>query len=260
MSLTIEFAGVTTLVWDKARNEATAFLLDLGAEGFHQHYATLATEGGSHVTCPDPDTAVTMPGAPIELGVWNLKGTDIEIDADATPLDIDDEKIDETQKPPERSGSIRWLPELGELCQSRILARHLRYAARVRLPVGRVSTTAAGQPLLRVVFEDNDQPICQERYLLPRFMVEIDCAKATVRLGKDRELKFASDHHVIISNTCVCEQTTADPGSGHFYAHYLLVDTKRKPRIRRVNGPFRHVKGFSVPEDPEHCCPSYIWF
>lgn len=267
MSLTIEFAGVSTFLWRKAnekdkdaKDQGEVVLVDLAAAGFHPHHATLATEGGSGISCPDPDTSLALPGWPSELGVWNLKGVEIELIADAAPLAVDDGEIKLQDAPPEGTGSIRWLPEIGGLCQSRTLAPRVPTAARMRLNTGRVSATAARHPPLRVMFDEvvdgNDQPIDGERYVLPRFIVEIDCAKAVLRLDAKREFRFEADHHVIISNTCVCEHARFG-AANHFYGHYTLLEAKRKPRIRQTSGEFRRPKLFSVPEDPPQCFCAY---
>lgn len=264
MSLTIEFAGVSTLLWQKGDKpnggEATVVLVDLGQAGFHTHHATLAMEGNSSVSCPDPDTSIAVPGVPSELGIWDLRGTELEIIADGKPLEVDDSEIDEAKVPAVQAGSIRWLPEIGGLCQSRTLAPGVPIATRLRLSTGRVSATAAQHPPIRVAFDEvvdeRDRVIGGERYILPRFMVEIESAKVTLRVDKKREFKFDTDHNVIISNTCVCEPPTRS-GAGHFYGHYLLVEAKRKPRVRRTSGPFRREKMFSVPEAPEHCFCAY---
>lgn len=268
MSLTIEFAGVSTFLWQPANSqrkgasgnghdEAAVVLVDLGAAGFHPHHATLATEGTSGVSCPDPDTSIAVPGSPLELGIWNLDGTEIELIADAGPLKVDDEEIDNTQPPPDTTGSIRWLPEIGALCQSRTLAPKVPTAARLRLTTGRVSSTAAAHPPVKLAFDDNDQPIDGgERYVLPRFIVELDCARAALRLDGKREFRFSGDHHVIISNTCVCDASKVG-APGHFYAHYLLVEAKRKPRVRHTSGVFKRPKTFAIPDDPGQCYCAY---
>lgn len=260
MSLTIEFAGIATLVRQRARREASVVLVDLGAAGFHAHHAALGISGGPGLSCPDPDLSIAVPGQPMELGVWGLQGTDIEIVADSGPLHIVDDPVDSTEPPPPNAESVRWLPEIGELCQSRTLATRVPISSRLRLRTGRVTSTAAAHPLVRVVFEDDGEPIGPARYLLARFLVEIPCAKAVLKLDAQRELTFDSDRHVLISNTCVCEPKSGGRG-GHFYAHYLLLDQrKREPRIRRTEGPRgpASTATFSFPEDPEHCFTGFV--
>lgn len=256
MGLTIEFAGVSTFVWNKDRNSAEAVLVDLGASGFHKHHATLATEGAPGLSCPDPDISVAVPGSPLELGIWTLNG-ELAVSADAAPLDVDDGAIEHGNPPSHQNGSIRWLPEIGAICQSRTLASKVPVAARLPLTIGRVSSTAAAHPPMRVAFDVADEGLGEERYVLPRFMVEIDAPAVTLRLDAKRELRFANDHHVIISNTCVCEPAGA-AGAGHFYGHYLLVDAKRKPAVRRTSGPFLRPKTFAIPSAPEHCFSAYL--
>jgi hypothetical protein len=267
MSLTIEFAGVTTFLWRKAnakdkdaQHQGEVVLVDLGNAGFHPHHATLATEGNRGITCPDPDTSVAVPGWPSELGIWNLKNAEIELIADAAPLTVEDGEINAQEPPPDTTGSIRWLPEIGSLCQSRTLAPRVPSAARMRLNMGRVSATAAKHPPVRVVFDEvvdgEDRVIDAERYILPRFMVEIECARAILRLDGQREFRFDADHHVIISNTCVCDHAKFG-AANHFYGHYALLEAKRKPRVRQTSGEFRRPKHFSVPSDPAQCYCAY---
>lgn len=257
MSLTIEFAGISTLVWNKDRNQAEAVLVDLGAAGFHSHHAVLAAMGGDGITCPEPDTSVAVPALPIELGIWNLEG-DVELIADGGPLSVNDDQIDAT-KPPKDTGSIRWLPELGELCLSRTLAPGVPVAARLPLKTGQVSATAARHDPIQLEFDDDAGLVVPRRYVMARFVVEVPCDKATIRFG-EREIRFDGNHHrVVISNTCACEPV-ARGAAGHFYAHYLLVEAKRKPRVRRI-GPFNrtpNIAFFSWPADVEICLCSYV--
>jgi hypothetical protein len=257
MGLTIEFAGITTLLWHKDRKEATVVLVDLAAAGFHKHHAAMAMEGGHEVSCPDPDLSIAVPGQELELGIWNLQGTDIELIADGGPLEVDDTEVDVTQAPADNASSIQWLPEIGALCQSRTLAPGVPISARMQLKTGNITSTRAGHELIRVVFDDDDRQVGDERYILPRFLVRIDSPRVKIRLDTNREFKFETDHHVTISNTCVCEPVSRG-APGHFYGHYLLVEAKRKPRIRRTYRSGRP-KGatFAWPADPEYCFSAY---
>lgn len=258
MSVTIEFAGISTLVWHREKQEAEVVLVDLEAHGFHRHHATLAMTGGTGIVTPDPDISLAVPGRPIELAVWNLKGTEIEIGCDPEPLNVQDEPINATEPPPANAESIRWLPEIGELCGSRELARDVKVAARIRIKSGRITSTLARHELVRAQFSDEGRALAPVRYFLPRFLVELPGKRVTLRLDRKRTLEFQTDHTLVISNTCVCEPTFKG-GAGHFYGHYRVVQRKREPIIRSFRGAGPSgLKTFAWPAAPEECFCAYL--
>jgi hypothetical protein len=258
MSLTIEFAGISTLVWNKDKQEAEVRLVDMEAHDFHKHYAALGMTSAHGVSAPDPDISISVPGRPMELGVWNLKGTEVEIiGCDPGPLDVEDDPVNGVQPPQRFAESIRWLPDIGELCQSRRLSTKVRLATRIPIKSGRITATAANHELIRAQFLDDGRAVAPVRYYLPRFLVELPGKKISLRLDGKRTLEFSGDHEVIISNTCVCEPVVKK-GSGHFYAHYLVVEPERQPRVRRLKNPPYGVKAMAWPMDPEFCFAAFV--
>jgi hypothetical protein len=261
MSLTIEFAGITTLVWHTATNEAEVLLIDLEAAGFHRHQASLGVPAQSDIEAPDPDTSIAVPGSPMELGVWNLKGcTDIQVDgADVASLEVVADDINAAEPPAADEDSIKWLPEIGELCGSRTLSTRIPVAARMRIRSGRITATAARHPQIRAEFSDENRSLGPARYYLPRFMLELPGADISLRLDGKRTVTFRRDHEVMISNTCVCEPVFRVRG-GHFYAHYLVTEPQRRPRMRSYvqgQGPMGP-QAFAIPPSPDECFSAFF--
>ena len=102
-SLTIEFSGISTLVWNKKAGTAEVRLVDLTSAGFERHYAALGLmvqeSSARGVRGPGADAAVSLPGEQTDIGLWNLDGTTIEIAGATGKLTVDDSKVDPTKKP-----------------------------------------------------------------------------------------------------------------------------------------------------------------
>lgn len=259
MSLTIEFAGISTLVWNKATNEAEVLLVDLAAAGYQRHHAMLAMADNTAVVAPQPDASIAIPGQPLELGIWNLHGAEIEIDAkDAGPLEVVADPVNDAEPPAPGAESIRWLPDISDLCQSRSLNTKCPIAARVRIRSGRLTATAANFPQVRAQYFDGDRPLGPARYTLSRFMLEVPSTDVRLRLDERRVIDVHTDHHAMISNTCAYESAFTGM-SGHFYAHYLTVAARRRPIVQTVRSARRAAfAAFSWPADPEHCVPAFV--
>lgn len=259
MSLTIEFAGISTLVWNKQRNEAEVLLVDLAAAGYQRHHAMLAMADNPCVVAPKPDASVAVPGQPLELGLWNLKGAEIEIDAkQAGPLEVVADEVNAAEPPAPGAESIRWLPNIGELTDSQTLNPRCPIAARIRITSGRITATAANFPQTRVQFFDGDRPLGAVRYTLSRFMLEVPDADVRLRLDGKRTIDVHTDHTAMISNTCAYE-SAFEGMSGHFYAHYLTVAARRRPTLLSTRSRQRAAfAAFSWPSDPEMCVPAFV--
>lgn len=259
MSLTIEFAGITTLVWDKAKGEAEVLLVDLAAAGFDRHHAMLAMADSPAVVAPQPDASIAVPGQPLELGLWNLAGTEITIEAkDGGPLEVVADAVNADDPPGPGAESIRWLANISELCQSNTLNAKCPIAARLRIKSGRITATAANYPQVRAQFSLDDRPLGPMHYVLSRFMLEVLGEDVTLRLDSRRTIEVHTDHHAMVSNTCVFERNFG-LNAGHFYAHYLIVKAQRRPTVRRMPMLQRVAfAAFSVPDDPEHCMPAFV--
>src|SRR5215207_4361986 len=111
-TLTIDFAGICTLVWHKKAATAEIRLVELASAGFQRHYAALGiavNERTPHaLKGPEADSAMSLPDSDTDLGLWSLSGCDVEIVGAAGKLVVDDSKVDVTKKPAEDAESIRW--------------------------------------------------------------------------------------------------------------------------------------------------------
>ncbi len=263
MSLTIEFAGITTLVWHKAKGEAEVILIDLEKAGYERHQAALGMPPRIGVVAPEPDTSIAVPGRPMELAIWGLKGTQIEVrGGDTGPLRVAAGEIKSAEPPPPVADSIYWLPEIGELSGSKSVSKAAPIAARMRVRSGRITATAAAHPQIRGQFISGGRELGPLRYFLPRFILEIDGTDISLCLDAHRTLEFPVDHTVIISNTCACKPLLAgDPARDHFNAHYLVAEEpQRRPTIQaRIlgNGP-TGLKAFAIPPSPDQCFSAFF--
>jgi hypothetical protein len=233
--LTIDFSGIATLVVDKKSDAATVHLVDLASAGFQRHFAALGlviTEDMAHgVRGPDADAAVSLPGDDRDIGLWDLLGSDVDVLGATGKLTIDDSKVDVTKKPSKTDESINWLPNLGDLTESSKVDPICPTAATVELTAGHITALAAGEPR-KVEFLDEGQPIGPARYCLPRFRITIPFEdELSIRLDRQRVLRFTQAMSIMISNTCVCGLGISSPAN-HFYGHYDVVRAKRRPTVQ----------------------------
>jgi hypothetical protein len=253
--LTIEFAGIATFVWDKKRGSAEVHLVDLASAGFERHYAALSfevTESTPHgIKGPSADAAVSLLGQNVDVGVWNLLGTTVELFGATGKLTVDDVKVDVTKKPPKSAQSIRWMADVGSLCESNAINPLCPTAAVIRLPAGHVTSTGAGAAR-KVEFTSDGTPIGPDRYCLPRFTVAVPFeTEIAMRLSRERILRFNESMAVTISNTCVCGLGVG-PVANHFYGHYDVVNAKRRPKVQPA-GPQP-----MTPLFPELCWTGFV--
>lgn len=253
--LTLEFSGICTLVRNRKAGTADVHLVDLSSAGFQRHYPALGiaiTESTPRsIKGPDADAAVSLPGEDKEMGLWNLMGANVEIVGASGKLTVDDSKIDATKKPPKTAASVKWLANIGELCDAERLAPACPTAAVIRLPAGHI--TATGVPdARRVEFRDNGRPVGSTRYFMPRFKAVIPFDdELAIRLSRERVLRFGDSMTVVVSNTCVCGLGVSEKPN-HFYGHYEVVSAKRRPRAERA-GPKP-----MFPWYPEICFGGYV--
>jgi hypothetical protein len=254
-TLTIEFSGICTLVWNKKAATAEVHLVDLASAGFERHYAALGLAVGEStargVRGPDADAAISIPGENTDIGLWNLLGTTIEIVGATGKLTVDDSKVDPTKKPSTKPGSVRWMPDIGFLCESDAVDPICPTAAVVRLPAGHL-TSAGGRFARKVQFLVDGTPLGPDRYCVPRFQLTVPFEESlALRLDRTRVLRFSDSMQVIVSNTCVCGLGASEPAN-HFYGHYDVVRAKRRPQV----GP--PGKKVEMPWWPELCNPGFV--
>jgi hypothetical protein len=254
-ALTIEFSGICTLVWDQKAGKGEVRLVDMSSAGFQQHYAALGiavTEASPPaVKGPDADAAISVPGEDKDIGVWNLLGTSTEIIGGVGKLTVIDDKVDVTKKPGKNAESIRWLADIGDLCESQRLSGTCPTAATVSLSAGRISA-AGGADAKRLAFVADGVPVGPERYCTPRFKAEIPFdGELAIRLDRARVLRFTDSRTIVVSNTCLCG-IGVGPTANHFYGHYDVVDAKRRPIARRA-GPQP-----KLPSWPEICFGGFV--
>ncbi len=238
-TLTIEFSGISTLVWNRKSGTADVHLVDMASAGFQRHYAALGlavTESTPHgIKGPNADAAVSVPGQEMDMGLWNLIGTNVEIVGASGKVTVDNKKVDVTKKPAADATSIQWLANIGFLCESAKMSPVCSTAAVVHLPAGHITATGAAVAR-KLEFAEDGTPVGPERYCMPRFKIEIPFAsELAIRLSRERVLRFTDSMTVIISNTCVCGLGLA-PTENHFYGHYDVVQAKRRPTVRQA-GP-----------------------
>jgi hypothetical protein len=233
-TLTIDFAGICTFVWNKKAGTAEMRLVDLASAGFQRHYAALGIAVNERtpkaLKGPEADAAMSMPDTNTDLGLWNLSGCDVQIVGATGKMTVDDSKADVTKKPGKTVESIRWLADIGYLTGSTDPNGLCPTAATVTLGAGRITANATVGHR-RVSFLENSQPVGPTRFCVPRLRATIpfDDELALV-LDRRRLLRFTDSMQAIISNTCVC--AVGMPGMpDHFYAHYDVVDAKRRPAV-----------------------------
>ncbi len=254
-ALTIEFSGISTLVWNPKKGTAEVRLVDLASAGFQQHYAALGLAVGEDtpdaLKGPDAEAAVSLPSVNVDMGVWNLMGTEVDIIGASGKLMVDDAKVDVTKKPAKTAESVRWLADIGFLSESSSLDPLCPIAAIIRIPAGRITVTAiAGSR--KVDFLEEGTPIGPTRFCSPRFKAVIPFDKVlAIRLDRRRVLRFADSMSVIVSNTCVCGLGVRGKPN-HFYAHYDVTKAKRRPTVKRAG------KQLKFPSWPEFCWPAMV--
>jgi hypothetical protein len=254
-TLTIEFSGICTFLWDRKEGSAVVRMVDLASAGFDRHYVALGlvvTEDmAKGVKGPDADAAISWPGAEADIGLWNLLGTDVEIVGAKGKLTVDDAKVDVTKKPDKNATSVNWLANVGLLAESKKLDPVCPTAATVQLPAGHVTAYNVGAPQ-KIEFLDSGTPIGPPRYCLSRFRVAIPFdSEIALRLDRRRVMRFTESNAIMISNMCVCGLGVNAPPD-HFYAHYDVVRAKRRPTVERAGGLPK------IPEYPELCLSGFV--
>lgn len=255
-ALTIELSGISTLVWNRKSGTADVHLVDLASAGFERHYAGLsfeiAEDSPRTVKGPSADAAISVSGEEKDIGIWDLRGTTVEMVGATGKLTVDDSKVNVTKKPEKSARSIQWLANISFLTESRRLDPAAPTAAIVRIPAGHVTAGGGGGSRL-IRFSDQDgHPIAPDRYCVPRFKVVIPFGRElAVRLSRERVLRFHESMKIMISNTCVCGLGVA-PVANHFYGHYDVVEAKRRPKAERAG------KLPLTPQWPELCIPAVV--
>ena len=257
-ALTIEFSGICTLIWNPKTGSAEVKLVDLGSAGFQRHYAALGlTVAASDadtmqgVKGPDADAAVSLLGQDIDVGLWNLRGSDVEFVGATGKLTVDDSKVDVTRKPPKKGGSVQWLANVSVLCESQQLDPVCPTATILRIPAGHISSIG-GDMARKIEFVADGTPVGPARYCLPRFQAVIPFEQElAVKLSRERVFRFTRSATIMISNTCVCGLGQGRPAN-HFYGHYEVVQAKRRPVVEPA-GPKP-----MFPSWPELCFPGIV--
>jgi hypothetical protein len=254
-SLMIEFSGISTLVWNRKAGTAEVHLVDLGSAGFQRHHAALSlevTESTPHgVKGPNADAAISVAAEDKDIGLWSLSGTTVDIVGATGKLTVDDSKVDVTKKPSKKAESIRWLADVGFLCDSRRLDPVCPTASIIRIPAGHISA-AATAVARKLEFLDAGTPLGPERYCTPRFKIVIPFEQElALRLNRERVLRFTASMKIMVSNTCVCGLGVG-PTANHFYGHYEVVQAKRRPTAKRA-GPAPLTPSF-----PEICYGGFV--
>lgn len=254
-ALTIEFSGIATLVWNRKGGTAEVQLVDLASAGFERHYAALSIEitpSTPHaIKGPSADAAVSLAGRDTDVGVWNLAGTTVELIGASGKLTVDDSKAEVTKKPTKQAQSVRWLANVGALCESDALNPVCPIASVIKIPAGHITATGAAAAR-KVEFSDDGTPVGPDRFCLPRFQVVVPFeTELAMRLSRERVLRFQDSLTVTISNTCVCGLGVG-PVANHFFGHYDVVQAKRRPTVRRA-GPQA-----MTPMFPELCWSGYV--
>lgn len=234
-TLTIDFAGICTFVWDRKAGYADVRLVDLASAGFERHYAALGVAVGERtpkaIKGPEADAAISLPDSNTDVGLWSLKGCDVQIVGALGKLTVDDSKVDVTSKPPKTATSIKWLPDIGFLTESTSPNPICPTAATVHLPAGQV-TANAEVDARQVEFSVNGTSVGPTRFCVPRLRVTLPFAgEIALVLDRHRVLRVSESMSVVISNTCVCAVGRAGLPN-HFYAHYDVVRAKRRPTVQ----------------------------
>jgi hypothetical protein len=253
--LTIEFAGISTLIWNKSEGGADVHLVDLASAGFERHYAALSCEitesTRNAIKGPSADASISLSGRETDVGIWNLMGTTVELLGATGKLTVDDSKADVTKKPTKQAKSVRWLANVGQLCESNVLSAACPTAAIIRLPAGHVTATGVAASR-KLEFTVDGVPIGPDRFCLTRVQVEVPFEnQLAVRLSRERILRFHDSMKVTISNACVCGLGQGEPAN-HFFGHYDVVEAKRRPHVKRAG------KTPQFASLPELCWPAYV--
>jgi hypothetical protein len=254
-AITIEFSGICTLVWDAKGGRAKVHLVDLGSAGFQRHYAALGMEvtrtSPKGVKGPDADAAISVLGQDKDIGLWNLLGCDVEIVGGTGKLTVDDSNVDVSKKPGATAKSVKWLPDVSFLCESKTVDPVCPTAAVINLPVGHITAHRVIETG-KVEFVADGQPVGPERFCLSRFRAVVPFEdQIALQLSRQRVLRFAQSATLMISNTCVCELGAPSPPD-HFYGHYEVVKAKRRPTVQPA-GKLPKFPGF-----PEWCYPALV--
>ena len=233
-TLTIDFAGICTFVWNKKAGTAEMRLVDLASGGFQRHYSALGIAVNERtpkvLKGPEADAAMSLPDSNTDLGLWNLSGCDVKIVGATGKLSVDDTNVDVTKKPAKTAESVRWLADIGYLTGSTDPNGLCSISATVKIGAGRLTANATVGHR-RVSFSENGIPIGPTRYCVPRVRAAIPFNdEVAIVLDRRRILRFSDSMSVVISNTCVC--AVGLPGMpDHFYAHYDVVRAKRRPEV-----------------------------
>ena len=264
-TLTIDFAGICTFVWNKKAGTAEMRLVDLESAGFQRHYAALGIAVNERtpkaLKGPEADAAMSMPNTNTDLGLWNLIGCDVQIVGASGKLTVDDTKADVTKKPAKSAESIRWLADIGYLTGSSDPNALCPTAATFKLDAGHVTANATVGHR-RVSFSDNSQPIGPTRFCVPRLRVAIPFEEElAVVLDRRRILRFTDSMQAVVSNTCVCA-VGLEGMPDHFYAHYDVVDAKRRPKVTAAQAAPRGgalaVASPQLASFPEFCYMGFV--
>jgi len=254
-ALTIEFSGISTLVWNKKAGTAEVYLVDLASAGFDKHFAGLGLEVSEStprgIKGPNADAAISVSGENKDIGIWNLLGTTVEIIGATGKLAVDNSKVNPTEKPDKNAQSILWMANVSRLTESQKLDPVCPTAAVIKIPAGRI-TAAGAEGARKIEFLNNGAPVEPDRFCVPRFKVVIPFAnELAVRLSRDRVLRFSESMQVMISNTCVCGLGVG-PAANHFYGHYDVVQAKRRPTAKPAG------RQRMMPWYPEICMPGFV--
>lgn len=254
-TLTIDFSGISTLVWNREKGTAEVRLVDLGAAGYQQHYAAMGVvvdeDFPKSLKGPDADAAISLPGADRDLGLWNLAGTDVEFLGVDGKLSVEDRKIDPAVRPGRTAESIQWLANIGFLTASTTLDRVCPISSIISLPAGRVTANATAG-VRKVRFADHGAPVGPPRFCVSRFKVVMPFAdEMAIRLDRRRIFRLHQSMSIMISNTCVCGLGQQGMPN-HFYAHYDVTNAERRPTVE-PSGPRP-----MTPMEPEFCFAAFV--
>ena len=262
-TLTIDFAGICTFVWNKKAGTAEMRLVDLASAGFQRHYAALGIAVNERtpkaMKGPEADAAMSLPDTNTDLGLWSLRGCDVTIVGGTGKLTVDDTDVDVTKKPGKTAESVRWLADIGYLTGSTDPNGLCPTAATVTIGAGHLTANATVGHR-RVTFSEDGIPVGPTRYCVPRVRARIPFNdEAAIVLDRQRILRFRDSMSVVISNTCVCA-VGLDGMPDHFYAHYDVVRAKRRPEVTPAQaGPGGGAVGTpSLAAWPEFCYMGFV--
>jgi hypothetical protein len=264
-ALTIDFAGICTFVWNKKAGTAEMRLVDLESAGFQRHYAALGIAVNERtpkaLKGPEADAAMSMPDSNTDLGLWNLIGCDVQVVGASGKLTVDDSKADVTKKPVKSAESIRWLADIGYLAGSTDPNALCPTAATFALSAGHVTANATVGNR-RVSFSDASGPVGPTRFCVPRLRVVIPFEEElALVLDRRRILRFSDSMQAVVSNTCVCA-VGLEGMPDHFYAHYDVVDARRRPKVTAAQAAPRGgafaVAAPQLASFPEFCYMGFV--